>query len=53
MPRCDCKNINNGKDQGGIPAPNPTSAEEMVANENYLDKPQDTEFKRTTIIFTK
>ena len=44
---------NSGKDHGSILAPKPTSAVEMAANENYLDEPQDTEFKRATIIFIK
>lgn len=41
------------KDQASVFFPKFTSTAEMFANENYLDEPQNTEFKRTIICSIK
>lgn len=43
---------NNKKGQNSMFPIKPTSPMDVFSNENYLDEPQDTEFKRTIINFS-
>lgn len=53
MPRSLYQNTNNVKDQTSIFSPKPIISAKMFTNECYLNKLQDTQFKRTTLNFTK
>lgn len=47
MLKSQYKNTNRIKDQDNLYFSKPTTFKEMLSNENYLDEPQNLEFKRT------